>query len=165
MGCHGACDGCPRKDDGCHQESETAAEDVGFDSFHKSPPFQKVQGNEKRKCLPCIRHSPWVALASLPGCFLSVPFQNLQKFLPVSSDQLFFQGGCLKFHSNVIVIRGYQTIAPLEVCNVHHLRFREMQDLFHPLRLFVFQVQDKFSLAVVYDSLSVLAVIQGKKVV
>src|SRR5699024_9856321 len=55
--CHGACDGCPRKDDGCHQESETAAEDVGFDSFHKSPPFQKVQGNEKRKCLPCIRHS------------------------------------------------------------------------------------------------------------
>ena len=40
-----------------------------------------------------------------------------------------------------------------------------MQDLFHPLRLFVFQVQDKFSLAVVYDSLSVLAVVQGKKVV
>ena len=51
------------------------------------------------------------------------------------------------------------------MCNVHHLRFREVQDLFDTLRLFIFHVEDDFGLAVIDDSFSVLAVIQGKKVV
>lgn len=91
--------------------------------------------------------------------------QQLLQFPPVGSNQGFFQVAALELHCDVVVVRADKPVAALKMGNLHDLRFGKVEDILDALRLLVLQIEDYLGLAVVDDSLSILAVLQREEIV
>ena len=90
--------------------------------------------------------------------------QTLQ-FTTVRSDQLPFQGTCLEFHHDVVVIRTDEAVASLKVRYLQYLRVRQMQGILDTQCFIILQIEDDFGFGIVDDALTKPTIIKIEEVI
>ena len=71
----------------------------------------------------------------------------------------------LKFNRYIVVVCAYKPAAALKMSYFHNLGFGELENILYSFGFVVFKIKYYFSLAVIYNALSVFAAVKRKKIV
>ncbi len=104
-------------------------------------------------------------LRTLSVFLFPVVLDELAEFIAIGCDQLLFQLRGFEFDCDVVAVRGDQSVAALEACDIGDLGVGELERVLYTNGLIVLKVQNDLGLGIIDDTLAVLAVVKGEEVV